>query len=137
VLVKALVFGGNDGVLQRRRDIGNCHHRPALLAELTDLDALGGVDAQRDFRLVLGQRLQGGQVRIGERDHQREDQHAGHHKAAHQDQGQAEKAEPHRGLDRYEDIFTGCMIPLPVCGELTRHPLGLLLAFNPNSTYRA
>jgi hypothetical protein len=104
VLVEALVLGRNDRVLQRVGDLADRHYGAPLLAELADLHAFGGVNAQRDLRLVLGQRLERRQIRIGERDGERQQQHAGHQKAPRQDQREGEKSKPLQGL-----IVTGML----------------------------
>jgi hypothetical protein len=73
------------------------YHRPALLAELADQDPVSGVDPQGDPRLVLGERLQGGKVRIGERDDQRQGQKADRGQPGQDSQGKGYKAQPHQG----------------------------------------
>ena len=78
VLIEALVLGGKDGVLERVGDFLDRHHRATLLAELADQHALRGVNPQGNLGLVLGQRLQRRQVRVGERDHQGDSQYGGH-----------------------------------------------------------
>ena len=45
-------------------------HRAALLAELADQGPVGGVDAQRDLRLVVGQRVERREVGVGDQEHE-------------------------------------------------------------------
>jgi hypothetical protein len=54
----------------------------ALLAEFADQMAVGGIDPQRDLRLVVGQHFEGGKLGIGQDDHDRQQGEADEGKAA-------------------------------------------------------
>src|SRR5438477_8655919 len=68
MLVKALILGREDGLFHQGRNLLDADHRTALFAELADQDAVGRIDAQGDFRLVFGERLDGGQVGVRQKD---------------------------------------------------------------------
>ncbi|MNC98141.1 hypothetical protein D3C83_160110 [compost metagenome] len=73
MLVEALVLGRQNGIEHRLGHIADLHHRPALLAELSDQLAVSAVHAQRDLRLVVGEhpeRGQGGKNDGGSKTHQ-------------------------------------------------------------------
>ena len=67
MLVETLVLGREDRVLHHVRDLADRHHVAPLLAEFADQHVLGGVDAQRNLGLVIGQRLERRQIGVGER----------------------------------------------------------------------
>ena len=97
MLVKALVLGREDGLFHQRGNFLDADHRTALFAELPDQHAVGRVDAQRDFRLVLGERLDGGQVGVRQKDHeacQRQTQHSHPGERQHRE---GEPSKPHSG----------------------------------------
>ena len=75
VLVEALVLGGEDRRFSTCGHVVDPDHRAALLAELADQLAVGGVDPQRDLRLVVGQRFERRQLRVDDQ------QHEGHERA--------------------------------------------------------
>ena len=66
VLVEALVLGGEHRVLHDLGDLRDPDDRAALLAELADQHAVGGVDAQRDLGPVVGQRVDRREVGVGD-----------------------------------------------------------------------
>jgi len=68
-LVEALVLGREDRLLEEQRHFVDAHHRATLLAELPDQSAVRGVDAQRDFRLIVDQRVDRGDFGIGDKEH--------------------------------------------------------------------
>jgi len=86
VLIEALVLGREDGVLERVGDFLDGYHRAAFLPKLADQHPLGGVNAQGNLGLVLGQCLQRGQVGVSEREHQRDSQYGGDRQARQQGQ---------------------------------------------------
>src|SRR5690606_20833195 len=114
-----------------------------LLPELADQRAFGRVDPQRDLRLVLGQGLEGRQVRESEGEHETRDEQAGDSEAGQNGQRNGQKTKPHQGIWTLCRVLlrkrgrTSEMIPRGPRGKLTRHLGGLLLGFNANSTYRA
>ena len=100
MLIEALVFRGDDRVLELRWHFADRDDGAALLAEFADQRALGAIDAKRDFRLVGRQRAELGQVRVGEHDQQPENQDCARDRARQQGQRQAKKTKPHWDLDR-------------------------------------
>ncbi len=70
MLIEAFILGRENGILHQVRHLIDRHHRASFFAELTDQDAIGGVDAQGNLGLVLGQRLDRWQLWIGQ--HQNE-----------------------------------------------------------------
>ena len=58
VLIEAVVLGGQDGVLEDRRDVLDADEGAALFSVLADQGAVGGIDAQRNLGVVVGQGLQ-------------------------------------------------------------------------------
>jgi hypothetical protein len=97
MLVKALVLGREDGQLHQRRNLLDADDRTALFAELPDQQAVGGVDAQRDLRLVLGERLDGGQVRVREQDHETQQRQAHYPHPGQRQRREGEPSKPHSG----------------------------------------
>ena len=67
VLIEALVLGGEDRVLHDIRDFADRDDGAPLLAEFAEQDAVGGEDAQRDLRLVVGEGVEGGKGRPEQR----------------------------------------------------------------------
>ncbi len=98
--IEALVFGGQDRFLQDVRHLGDAHHCAPLLAELAEELALGGDDAQRDLRAVVGQRVERGQRRVEERQHERAQQAADHDQADRDGADVQEPALQHRWIKR-------------------------------------
>ena len=82
MLIEALVLGGQNGLFHDIRDFADPDDGPAFLAEFAEQLAFGGDNAQRNLRLVVGQRLEGRQRRLKEREDERPEQGA--------DEGQAE-----------------------------------------------
>jgi len=64
MLIEPFVLGGQNGLFHDIRDILDLHHRPPLLAEFPQELALGGNHPERDFRLIVGQGLEGRQCGV-------------------------------------------------------------------------
>ena len=109
VLVKALVLGGDDGVLEERRHIRDGDHRPAFFAEFADQRSFGRIDPQRDLRLVGGERVELREVRIREHDNESQHQHGSRRHAGGERQRKAEKSKPHREVRLSKPRY--CMRP--------------------------
>jgi hypothetical protein len=69
MLVEALVFRGENRLRHDGGNILDQHEVASFLAELADQVAVAGVDAQRDLRLIVGQYLDRGQLRVGQQQH--------------------------------------------------------------------
>jgi len=95
MLVKALVFRSDDGVLELRRHFVDRYNGAPLLAEFADERALRRVDAKRNLRLVRGQRAELREVRVGKNDKQSKDEDGGRHRAREQGRRKAKKPKPH------------------------------------------
>ncbi len=70
MLVEPFVLGGQNGLFHDIRDFLDLHHRPPFLAEFPQQVALGRDHAERDFRLIVGQGLQGRQCGVQQGEHQ-------------------------------------------------------------------
>jgi hypothetical protein len=66
VFVEAFVLGGEDGLLEDRRDVCDADHATTLLAEFAQQVAVGRIDAQGYARTVIRERLEGRQIGPGE-----------------------------------------------------------------------
>src|SRR6266581_7720008 len=95
MLVKALVLGREDGLFHQSRNLLDADDRTALFAELPDQQAVGGVDAQRDLRLVLGERLDGGQVGVRQKDHETSQRQTQHSHPGQRQHREGEPSKPH------------------------------------------
>ncbi len=56
-------------------NVGNFNQRPALFTKFAQQGAFRAVDAQRHFRVVVGQHLQGWQCRVGQEHRHAEQKH--------------------------------------------------------------
>ena len=106
MLVEALILGREDRPFEDLGHLGDLHHGTPLLAELADQHALGGIHAQRDLRLVVGENLERRQVGPGEDDDQTDCTGAYCRNAREQSQRKGQKTKPHQ-CDRYH-LEGGC-----------------------------
>ena len=83
MLIETFVFGGQNGLFHDIRDFADGDDRAAFLAEFAQELAFGGNDAQRNFGLIVGQRLEGRKRRPQQGQYKRAQQGA--------DDGQAEE----------------------------------------------
>ena len=92
--VKILVFGGNEGLFHKIRDVFGRDKQAAFLREFVDQVAFAGIDSADGRRLVLCQRFVAGQVTAVH------PEHAAHGQREHGN-GQRHKAEdaPEKGKD--------------------------------------
>ncbi len=97
MLVEPVVLGGEDRLLHHRRDVLDADRHAAFLAELADQDAVGGVDAQRDLGLVVGDGVEGGQVGPGEQQDEHADHQSDHAQSGDEGERKGEPAEPLHG----------------------------------------
>ena len=79
MLIKALIFSGHDRLLHQLRHFLDFGERTTLFAKLANLHAISGVDAQGDFRTVIGQHCQIRQFRVGH-SHRKAQQTDGNHR---------------------------------------------------------
>ena len=75
MLVEAVVLGREDGLLHQVGNGIDLHERPSLLAEFPDKLAVSTVDTQRHLRPVIGQHLEGGEVRESNRSREYHHEH--------------------------------------------------------------
>jgi hypothetical protein len=75
MLVEAVVLGRQDRLLHQIGNSVDPDQGASLFTEFTDQLSIGAVNAQRNFRLVVGQRLERGQVRIGHCSGEHHDEH--------------------------------------------------------------
>jgi hypothetical protein len=68
MLVEALVFSRQNGLFHDVRDVLDADQRAALFAEFPDQVPVGGIDTQRNLRLVVGQHLDRRQLGISQDD---------------------------------------------------------------------
>ena len=87
MLVETFVLGGQNSLFHDIRDRPDRDDGASFLAEFTQKLAFGGNDPQRDFRLIVGQHLEGGQRRPQQCQHQRPQ------KGADQAQAQQDRAQ--------------------------------------------
>jgi hypothetical protein len=121
VFVEARVLDREHGVLHDLRDLGDRREVASLLAELAEQHAVGGVDPHRQLRPVVRQAADLGQVRVGDRqrdrdEHQAGDRTGGNHADERGDRTQrpasprgqrcAEGRPPRCGLRRFAPGFT-------------------------------
>ena len=100
MLEEARVLGRQDGVPHHRRNVLDAHEAAALLAELPDQHAVGGVDPQRDLGTVVGDRLERRQAVVGEQRGERKAEQPGergeggnrHHREQQVPPGEAARA---------------------------------------------
>jgi len=78
VLIEALVFGRQDGLLHDLGDVLDMDDLASFFPELSDQIAVGGEDAQRNLWAIIGQNLERREVRIGEYKHH--GNHRGNHR---------------------------------------------------------
>ena len=78
MLIKTVVLGSQDGLLHDIRNLLNRDDGATFLTEFADQIPIGGVNAQGDLRLIVGQNLQRGKIRVGQ------DEHHGDHGAGHE-----------------------------------------------------
>src|ERR1043166_4191154 len=64
MLIQTLVFGRQDRVFHGLGDPPDLHNPPPLFAEFADQYSISRVDAQRNFRLIVGKYLKRWQIRI-------------------------------------------------------------------------
>ncbi len=94
VLVEARVLDGQHGLAQHRREVVQAGELAPLLAELGQQHAVGRIYAQRLLGAVVGQAVDGWQVRVGE--HQPD----GHQRQRRQRAGHREAGGPGQGLEQ-------------------------------------
>jgi len=87
VRIEAFILGGDDRLLHVLRDFVDSNEGAALLAEFADQGAVRGVDAQRQFGFVVGQRLERGQLGVDQRCRQARQRRADHGEAEGDRQG--------------------------------------------------
>ena len=81
MLIKAVVFGGQDCLTQLLRHGVDFYRGAPLFAELANQHIIGGVYAQRYSRLIVGQRIEGRQTRK-DQDHSKQCGHTHNHPEA-------------------------------------------------------
>ena len=96
VLVETLILGGQDRSLEDLGHLGDFHHGAPLLAEFADQHTLGGVHAQRNLGLVVGEDFERRQVGPGEDDDQTDCTGANCRNARKQSQRKGQKTKPHQ-----------------------------------------
>jgi len=94
VLVETLVLGGEDGVLEMGGHLRDAHYVTTFLTELANEVAVRCINAERDPRPIVGQRIQGRKFRPGEEGHRRE-------------RGETEDGEREQRCDRIQDPAHG------------------------------
>ena len=103
VLVKAVVFGRENRVAHKARNLIEMHEVAALLAEFSQEGAVGAPDAQRHLGFVVGERIDRRQLRVDDRKDDHRDAHA-----AYGGRGAHVEAFA-RGLDRNVEATVGSL----------------------------
>jgi hypothetical protein len=80
MLVKALIFGGDDGVLEEGRYRIDTHHGATFFAELANQGPVSCIDSEWDFGLIVAECVNGRELGIGDQNRK------ARHGQTHQDQ---------------------------------------------------
>ena len=96
VLVEAVIFGSQDGLLQDLWHLADLDHLTALFAEFPDQCTVRRVNPKRDLGLIVGKHIQRRQLRVGKRDQNTAQAEA---EDGEQDEGDQEFVEPAQGDD--------------------------------------
>ncbi len=92
MLIKTLVFRGEDRVNQGLGNIVDAHQRPPLLAEFADQLAVSAKHPQWYLRAVIGEQFEGRQGGVDDRSGERQEHDAGGQGRAQQQGGEAPPA---------------------------------------------
>ena len=65
VLIEAVILGGQNRLFHDHRHVGKAHQVAPLFAKFANQEIVGAVNAQRNFGLVVGKRVDRRQTRVG------------------------------------------------------------------------